>query len=163
VCDFMSFYVGWKGEIYVGDFRSHASAEEAHNLSEALKSSKRPPVPAEWTEEDPDALSVRVPDSIDRDEAYYKALVLGEYESRVDLILSVLKSSRFGGGLNLEGCTGLTTLPDGLSVGRSLYLRGCTGLTALPDGLSVGGGLNLRGCTRKLKADAAKKGFSYYE
>lgn len=31
--------------------------------------------------------------------------------------------------------------------GGSLDLRGCTGLTALPDGLTVGGWLNLSGCT----------------
>ena len=29
----------------------------------------------------------------------------------------------------------------------SLYLSGCTGLSALPDGLTVGGSLNLSGCT----------------
>jgi hypothetical protein len=52
-----------------------------------------------------------------------------------------------GDSLYLRGCTGLTTLPDGLTVGDSLYLRGCAGLTALPDGLTVGGSLYLRGCT----------------
>jgi hypothetical protein len=40
-----------------------------------------------------------------------------------------------GGWLYLTGCTGLTALPDGLTVGGSLYLAGCTGLTALPEGL----------------------------
>ena len=50
-----------------------------------------------------------------------------------------------GGSLDLNGCTGLTALPDGLSVGGYLYLGGCTGLTALPDGLSVGGSLYLGG------------------
>ena len=30
--------------------------------------------------------------------------------------------------LDLRGCTGLTSLPDGLTVGGSLYLQGCTGL-----------------------------------
>ena len=49
--------------------------------------------------------------------------------------------------LDLRGCTGLTALPEGLTVGGSLYLRGCTGLTALPEGLTVGGWLDLRGCT----------------
>lgn len=47
------------------------------------------------------------------------------------------------GWLDLADCTGLTALPDNLRVGGSLYLDGCTGLTALPDGLSVGGGLIL--------------------
>ena len=51
------------------------------------------------------------------------------------------------GGLYLHDCTGLTALPENLSVGGSLYLDGCTGLTALPENLSVGGGLSLAGCT----------------
>jgi hypothetical protein len=41
-----------------------------------------------------------------------------------------------GGSLDLTGCTGLTALPDGLTVGGWLDLSGCTGLTALPDGLT---------------------------
>ena len=52
-----------------------------------------------------------------------------------------------GGYLNLEGCTGLTSLPDSLVVGSWLDLRGCTGLTSLPENLTVPGGLDLRGCT----------------
>jgi hypothetical protein len=47
--------------------------------------------------------------------------------------------------LYLRGCTGLTSLPEGLKA-ESLYLRGCTGLTSLPEGLTVGH-LDLRGCT----------------
>ena len=52
-----------------------------------------------------------------------------------------------GGWLYLGGCTGLTALPEGLTVGDWLYLGGCTGLTALPEGLTVGGSLDLGGCT----------------
>ena len=52
-----------------------------------------------------------------------------------------------GGNLDLRGCTALTALPENLSVGGSLYLSRCTGLTALPENLSVGGYLDLRGCT----------------
>ena len=48
-----------------------------------------------------------------------------------------------GGWLDLSG-TGITALPEGLTVGGSLYLRG-TGITALPEGLTVGGSLYLRG------------------
>ena len=50
-----------------------------------------------------------------------------------------------GGSLYLEGCTGITSLPDGLTVGGTLDLEGCTGITSLPDGLTVGGYLDLRG------------------
>ena len=48
-----------------------------------------------------------------------------------------------GGYLDLRG-TGITALPDNLTVGGSLDLRG-TGITALPDNLTVGGYLDLRG------------------
>ena len=51
------------------------------------------------------------------------------------------------GGLYLRGCTSLTSLPEGLTVGRGLYLGGCTSLTSLPEGLTVGGNLNLGRCT----------------
>ena len=52
-----------------------------------------------------------------------------------------------GGNLYLGGCTGLTALPENLSVEGDLYLGGCTGLTALPENLSVEGDLYLDGCT----------------
>ena len=49
--------------------------------------------------------------------------------------------------LDLNLCTGLTTLPEGLEVGGGLYLSFCTGLTHLPEGLKVGGSLDLEACT----------------
>ena len=49
--------------------------------------------------------------------------------------------------LSLEGCTGLMALPKNLSVEGYLSLDGCTGLTALPENLSVGSFLSLDGCT----------------
>ena len=52
-----------------------------------------------------------------------------------------------GGCLSLDGCTGLTALPENLSVEGYLSLNGCTGLTALPENLSVEGYLSLNGCT----------------
>ena len=57
------------------------------------------------------------------------------------------KKTDKNGFLNLCGCTGLTSLPDNLTVGSSLYLEGCTGLTSLPDNLTVGYSLYLEGCT----------------
>ena len=47
-----------------------------------------------------------------------------------------------GGDLDLRH-TGITELPDNLTVGGGLDLRG-TGITALPDNLTVGGWLDLR-------------------
>ena len=49
-----------------------------------------------------------------------------------------------GGYLDLENCTGITALPNNLTVGGYLDLRG-TGITALPDNLTMGGSLYLRG------------------
>ena len=50
----------------------------------------------------------------------------------------------YGGSLDLRG-TGITALPDNLTVGDSLDLENCTGITALPDNPTVGGSLDLRG------------------
>ena len=69
----------------------------------------------------------------------------------------------YGGSLDLRG-TGITSLPEGLTVGGSLYLRG-TGITSLPEGLTVGCYLDLRGTgitdtskvKRELSSDARKK------
>ena len=52
-----------------------------------------------------------------------------------------------GGHLHLSGCASLVSLPDGLIVGRDLHLYDCTSLVSLPDALIVGGSLHLHGCT----------------
>ena len=62
-------------------------------------------------------------------------------------LTSLPENLSVGGDLYLGGCTGLTALPENLSVGGHLYLGGCTGLTALPENLSMGGHLYLGGCT----------------
>ena len=53
------------------------------------------------------------------------------------------RAAKNGGSLDLRG-TGITALPDNLTVGGWLYLQD-TGITALPDNLTVGGSLYLRG------------------
>jgi hypothetical protein len=58
-------------------------------------------------------------------------------------IESIKGKFHFGGSLDLEG-TGITALPENLTVGGYLDLRG-TGITALPENLTVGGYLDLRG------------------
>ncbi|MBD3407387.1 MAG: hypothetical protein GF411_14820 [Candidatus Lokiarchaeota archaeon] len=52
-----------------------------------------------------------------------------------------------GMNLYLSGCSSLTHLPEGLEVGRSLYLNGCSSLTHFPEGLKVGRNLYLIGCS----------------
>ena len=61
-------------------------------------------------------------------------------ETGVDLVIKDGKPF-YGGYLDLSG-TGITALPDNLTVGGSLDLSG-TGITALPDNLTVGGSLDL--------------------
>jgi len=65
--------------------------------------------------------------------------------------------SENNGSLDLEG-TGITVLPDGLTVGGSLDLRG-TGITVLPDGLTVGGSLDLRGTGIPIIYNDARRGY----
>ena len=60
-------------------------------------------------------------------------------------ITSLPEGLTVGESLDLEGCTGITSLPEGLTVGGYLDLEGCTGITSLPEGLTVGGYLDLRG------------------
>jgi len=67
-----------------------------------------------------------------------------------------------GGYLDLENCTGITALPDNLTVGGSLDLENCTGITALPDNLTVGGSLDLRGTGIAALPDNLTVGGSLY-
>ena len=75
-------------------------------------------------------------------------------------ITSLPDNLTVGCSLDLSG-TGITALPDNLTVGGSLDLRG-TGITALPDNLTVGGSLDLRGTgitvTERKKARVLKNG-----
>ena len=65
-----------------------------------------------------------------------------------------------GGSLDLSG-TGITQLPDNLTVGDSLDLSG-TGITQLPDNLTVGGSLDLSGTgiTQPKRRNKLPEGFS---
>ncbi|HEY3378906.1 MAG TPA: hypothetical protein VGL77_15580 [Armatimonadota bacterium] len=67
-------------------------------------------------------LMERFPTRIEWD-AYIPQLELAITEGKLAAIITLND-----GSLDLEGCTGLTSLPDNLSVGGSLYLEGCTGL-----------------------------------
>ena len=60
---------------------------------------------------------------------------------------AAVKSPIIVGNLNLDDCTSLVFLPDGLTVGGNLILHGCTSLVHLPNGLSVRGYLDLTVCT----------------
>ena len=67
----------------------------------------------------------------------------GNLDLRCTGITSLPDNLTVGGSLDLSG-TGITSLPDNLTVGGSLDLR-CTGITSLPDNLTVGGWLDLSG------------------
>ena len=68
----------------------------------------------------------------------------GNLDLRGTGITSLPDNLTVGGDLDLRG-TGITSLPDNLTVGGYLDLEGCTGITSLPDNLTVGGSLDLRG------------------
>ena len=70
----------------------------------------------------------------------------------------ILEDGKFGGSLDLRG-TGITALPEGLTVGGSLDLSD-TGITALPEGLTVGGDL-YRDDTCKGTPKSIREGFVF--
>ena len=115
MCQFISGYIGWDDKIYIGDTKSHSSVEEIHNLSQALKSNK-PPVPFEWPRDDcGDSIEIRIPEGVDRDELYYRAILLAYGETRVEFITRMLSVKKWRGSLDLSGCD-LSTIdiPDKL-------------------------------------------------
>ena len=72
--------------------------------------------------------------------------IIANFESETGYILEIRDGRPYYNGyLNLHD-TGITSLPDGLTVGGHLNLRG-TGITSLPEGLTVGGGLSFENCT----------------
>lgn len=68
-----------------------------------------------------------------------------ELDVKNSAITSLPSNLRVEYRIDLEGCTALRSLPEGLKVG-SLILRGCISLEALPDGLDVYF-LDISGCT----------------
>jgi len=94
--------------------------------------------PNDWVVEEDEA-SDTFPSWYDREE--WVPRILDELVYR--RIPEEIQNGIYGGALDLSG-TGITRLPEGLSVGGSLDLSG-TGITSLPEGLSVGGWLDLRG------------------
>ena len=73
--------------------------------------------------------------------------IIEEFENKTGYKLEVKNGKPYrSGSLDLRG-TGITSLPEGLTVGGSLYLEGGTGITSLPEGLTVCGSLDLEGCT----------------
>ena len=59
--------------------------------------------------------------------------IIKEFEKETGYTLEIVDNHlHYGGYLDLRG-TGITSLPDNLTVGGGLYLRGCTGIKSLPD------------------------------
>ena len=71
--------------------------------------------------------------------------IIADFEATTGYRL-VIRDGRpyYRGSLLLSG-TGITSLPEGLTVGGDLDLEDCTGITSLPEGLAVGGYIDLRG------------------
>ena len=174
MCEYLSFVVAGNGDIHVGNGWSHSGVAKAAKL---LPGTYRE---AERTEaelyvrlqvgDDPVAWYERARrrwQSREALEAYLRGRGVGhscpnetgevvEWDIS-DLPRVALITDSVGGNLNLYGCSGLKSLPEGLSVGGNLYLSGCSGLTSLPEGLSVDGDLDLRGCSGDVIAQARKR------
>ena len=121
MCTFISGYIGWDGKLYFGDFSSHSSAEETHDLGKALRSDK-PPVPFEWPSEDSgESIDVRIPENVDRDVNYYKAIILSEADTRSEFFKSnIAKVNHIGGSLYVSGCKNIPDL-SGINVKGEKY------------------------------------------
>ena len=73
--------------------------------------------------------------------------VIADFKSETGYELEIRDGRPYySGDLDLDDVTGITSLPNGLTVGGYLYLQG-TGITSLPNGLTVGGPLYLEDCT----------------
>lgn len=84
----------------------------------------------------------------------------GNLDLRGTGITSLPDNLTVGGWLDLHN-TGIASLPDNLTVGGSLNLSG-TGITALPDNLTVGGWLDLSGTAITTLPDNFLVGGSLY-
>ena len=144
MCNFLSFTIlqGKNGlQILAADLKQHDAIEQKFNLD----ANKDIWFEAEWTGNNQEKLEIRFPENWNKgkQKAVYQ-WVYNQFRDRDELIEFLLENTDFRDcHLDLRG-TGVTELPEGLSVGGSLYLSG-TGVTKLPEGLSVGGYLDLRG------------------
>ena len=128
MCQFLSGYIDWKGNILIGDGRSHSSAEKHHNLRKALDS-PRPPVPFEWVDK---RIEIRVPDSVDRDESWYEAILTAEAADQYELFAECTLPASLE-RLDVYSCPGLTSLPTLPASLERLHVYNCPGLTVRPE------------------------------
>ena len=121
MCEFISFRIV--------PSEQGLSLKFAHTLN-SHSDIPEPGYEAEWTSDG--VLSVRVPPDVPDSKAdILRAWVFENYKTRERLIDHAIKSLDWSSGsLYLSG-TGITALPDGLSVGVSLDLSG-TGITDIP-------------------------------
>ena len=91
--------------------------------------------------------------------------IIADFEAVTGRILEIRDGRPYcREALDLRG-TGITSLPEGLTVGGGLDLENCTGITSLPEGLTVSGYIDLHGTkitdtsnvTRTLSAETRKK------
>ena len=70
--------------------------------------------------------------------------IIADFESATGYLLEIRDGRPYYRGYLYLNGTGITSLPEGLTVGGSLNLHG-TSITSLPNDLTVGGCLDLRG------------------
>ena len=78
MCHYVSFLVDKAGALYFGNLSRHEGIEAGHGLKPGEYRE------AEWVDDDPKHLTVRVEDG--EDENYYRAMILAEYPDRQSML-----------------------------------------------------------------------------
>ena len=132
MCNFLSFTILQSKkdglQILAADLKQHSEIEQKFNL----EPQKDVWFEAEWTGNEQEKLEIRFPERWNKGkkDAVYQ-WVFNQFRDRDELIEYLLTNTNFSDcDLDL-GWTGVTELPEGLSVGGSLYLNG-TGVTKIP-------------------------------
>jgi hypothetical protein len=121
MCEFLSFVATWeegKGlQVYASDsLRGHSEAVSKYGLQE------RAVYKFAWEADGDDALVLSHGQGLTPDTERARLEVLRLWPNRSELVTYLLgRTLSVGGSLDLRGCTGLTALPEGLSVGGYIY------------------------------------------
>ena len=129
MCEFISMILtnDENPKIYWDTPTSHAETAEIRGLKPGSY------VEAEWTGDGDENLTIRCDDGR---EAIYRACILADFKTYAQLVKAVL-SEPIRGCLDLRD-TGITALPEGLTVGGSLHLSGA-GIKIVPRSAKIKG------------------------
>lgn len=127
MCEFLSFVLDVKNGalgLYCADLTQHTVTNAFYSLNDNTLHE------CEWTEDDDgESLVIRLTDEESHKDRLYREWILSHWPKRSNL-LDFIIANFDGENLDLSG-TGITELPEGLSVGGYLDLSG-TGITNIP-------------------------------